>query len=197
MERYIYQVLWESSAREDFLEEVTFDVDPEGWIAVKVHTGDKWMERGFLCKKNHHEGKYQGIQGWRCVENDVMDVYPLYYPDCSSVTSCWAIWSKGQLCFYGFCQFLQEMWASRLGWMEDMTLGNLRDRQRKRLRTEQGQNKNRSGGPVTTAGWGIRGQERIHVPDQLRLGNQTEVRQSQTKQNLGCWPTGTYRTLTV
>lgn len=80
----MYQVLWEPSAREDFLEEVIFDVDPEGWIAVKAHIGDKWMERGFLCKRSHHEGKYQGIQGGKCVENDVMDVYPLYYPGCSS-----------------------------------------------------------------------------------------------------------------
>lgn len=60
-------------------------MDSEGWIVVKVHTGDKWMERGFLCKRSHQEGKYQGIQGERCIENDdVIGVCSLYYSGFSS-----------------------------------------------------------------------------------------------------------------
>lgn len=31
-----------------------------------------------------YEGKYQGIQGGRCAQSDVMDVYPLCSPGCSS-----------------------------------------------------------------------------------------------------------------
>lgn len=46
----MYQVLWEPSAREGLLEEVTFDVDPEEWMEVEVGTEGKWMERGFLCR---------------------------------------------------------------------------------------------------------------------------------------------------
>lgn len=46
-------------------------------------------ERGFLCRERIMN---QGIQGKRCVESNVMGVYPLYCPDCSS-----SIFLLGQL----------------------------------------------------------------------------------------------------
>lgn len=67
---------------ESFLEEVTFDVDPEG-MKVKVHTDGKWVGK-LPLQRSQQEGKYQ--------VDEVIAVYPLY---CSGSSS--GIFLLGQL----------------------------------------------------------------------------------------------------
>ena len=53
-------------------------------MEVQVSTEGEVDGKKISLQGRLHGGRYQGIQGDRCVEIDVMGVYPLYCPGCSS-----------------------------------------------------------------------------------------------------------------
>lgn len=65
---------------------------PGGWIEVQVGSEKEVDRKRLPLQRRHHEGRYQGVQGNRYVENDMIGICPMYDPGCSS-----GIFPLGQL----------------------------------------------------------------------------------------------------